>query len=172
MPIVHQSVPASYSHFPAQPQLLLAAPRIAGLLPARVPSSEVPPEPDAPLRFIFDRPSLADLTDQQREHLYESTSKLLEIAIEFMVGTFNEEALRAAEVIFHRGVGGKSALRPLGPKAFNAEVDADTYAEMANSRAAQKTPQSDLRNAIRDATYHAAAAELRNAWTQRKEGGV
>lgn len=38
MPIVSQSVSASHSYFPAA-QLMLAAPRIAGLLPARVPSS-------------------------------------------------------------------------------------------------------------------------------------
>jgi len=52
MPIVPQAASASYSHFPAQAQLLLAAPHIAGLLPARVPSSEVPPQHDAPLQLI------------------------------------------------------------------------------------------------------------------------
>lgn len=42
MQIVTQSVSASHAHFPAT-QLLLPAPRIAGLLPARVPSSVQPP---------------------------------------------------------------------------------------------------------------------------------
>ncbi len=41
MQIVPQSAPASYSHFPP-PLLMLAAPRIAGLLPAQVPGAEPP----------------------------------------------------------------------------------------------------------------------------------
>jgi len=158
MPIVPQAASASYSHFPAQAQLLLAAPHIAGLLPARVPSSEVPPQHDAPLQFIFDRPALADLTDQQRERLYESANVLLEISIEFMIGAFNEDALRAAEVMFYRGVGGKSAIRPLGPKAYNAEQDADLFTLMARAKEA------------RPITYTEAQTIVKNAWAQRKSG--
>ena len=67
MRIVPQSASASYCLFP--PMLALPAPApIAGLLPARVPSSE-PPKQAAPVPFIFDRPALADLTTTQREHL-------------------------------------------------------------------------------------------------------
>ena len=108
MRIVSQSVSPSYCHFP--PMLALPAPApIAGLLPARVPSSE---PPNAPAPFIFDRPALSDLSSQQRERLYDATNVLLEIAVEFMLGTFNEDAIRAAEVLFHRAVGGKSSIRP------------------------------------------------------------
>ena len=39
MRIVSQSAVSSYCHFLAPPQLMLPAPQIAGLLPARVPSS-------------------------------------------------------------------------------------------------------------------------------------
>ncbi len=158
MRILPQSASASYSHFPAQPHLMLNAPHIAGLLPARVPSSEPPPNVPAP--FIFDRPALADLTAVQREHLYEAADVLLEMAVEFMVGTFSEDALRAAEVIFHRGVGAKSALRPLGPAAFNAEVDADWLELLAR---AQRS---------RPITHTEAQATVRRARAQRKSGAV
>lgn len=39
--------------------------------------------------------------------------------------TLNENALRAAEVIFHRAAGGQSGVGTAGPKAYGAEVDAD-----------------------------------------------
>ena len=155
MRIVSQSVSASYCHFP--PMLALPAPApIAGLLPARVPSSE-PPKQAAP--FIFDRPALSDLTTIQREHLYEATNMLLEIAIEFMVGTFNEDAIRAAGVLFHRAVGGKSSLRPLSPQAFNAEIDADWLEMLARAKRAQPI------------SYAEAVETVRQAQAQR-QGGV
>ena len=156
MRIVSQSASASYSHFP--PMLALPAPApIAGLLPARVPSSE--PPSDAPAPFIFDRPALAELTAAQREHLYDATNVLLEIAVEFMLGTFNEDAIRAAEVLFHRAVGGKSSLRPLSPAAFNAEIDADWLEMLARAKRA------------RPISYAEATETVRQAQAQR-QGGV
>jgi len=156
MRIVSQSVSPSYCHFP--PMLALPAPApIAGLLPARVPSSE---PPNAPAPFIFDRPALAELTAAQREHLYDATNVLLEIAVEFMLGTFNEDAIRAAEVLFHRAVGGKSSLRPLSPAAFNAEIDADWLEMLARAKRA------------RPITYAEAAETVRQAQAQRQGGDL
>ena len=148
MRIVSQSASASYSHFP--PMLALPAPApIAGLLPARVPSSE--PPSDAPAPFIFDRPALAELTAAQREHLYDATNVLLEIAVEFMLGTFNEDAIRAAEVLFHRAVGGKSSLRPLSPAAFNAEIDADWLEMLARAKRARPISYAEATETVREA---------------------
>ena len=156
MRIVPQSVFASYCPFP--PMLALPTPApIAGLLPARVPSSE-PPKQVSP--FIFDRPALADLTPTQREHLYEATNVLLEIAVEFMLGTFNEDAIRAAEVLFHRAVGGKSSIRPLSPAAFNAEIDADWLEMLARAKRA------------RPITYAEATETVRHAQAQRQGGAL
>ena len=158
MRIVQQSASASYSHF--SPMLALPAPApIAGLLPARVPSSE-PPKQAAPAPFIFDRPALADLSAQQREHLYEATNVLLEIAVEFMIGALNEDAIRAAEVLFHRAVGGKSSIRPLSPAAFNAEIDADWLEMLARAKRA------------RPITYAEATETVRHAQAQRQGGAL
>ncbi len=129
---------------------MLVAPHIAGLLPARVPSSEPPPD-SAPAPFVFDRPNLADVTTAQRVRLYEATDVLLEIAIEFMIGTFNEEALRAAEVMFHRAAGGKSAIRPLGPAAFNAEIDADWLEMLARAKRARPMTDAEATETVRQA---------------------
>jgi len=140
--------------------LALPAPApIAGLLPARVPSSE-PPKQAAPAPFIFDRPALADLSAQQREHLYNATNVLLEIAVEFMIGALNEEATRAAEVLFHRAIGGKSSLRPLSPAAFNAEIDADWLEMLARAKRA------------RPITYEEATETVRQAQAQRQGGAA
>ena len=140
-------------------QLCLPAPQIAGLLPARVPSSE-PSQDSAPAPFIFDRPNLADLTPAQRVRLYEAADMLLEVAVEFMVGTFNEDALRAAEVMFHRAAGGQSAIRPLGPAAFNAEIDADWLEMLARAKRARPMTPAE------------AETVVRRTHTQRKSGAL
>ena len=132
MRIVSQSAPVSYSRFSAQAQLLLPAPHIAGLLTAGTIPSTAPI--DTPLPYVFDRPALADLSQIQRARLFEATDILLEIAIEHLVGAFGENALRAAEVLFHRAAGGQSALRPVGPAAFHAEIDADWLTTIAEAK--------------------------------------
>ncbi len=101
-------------------QLLLAAPKIAGLLPASVPSQAKPP----PV-FTFTDPRLAEMPAEQCARLFDATRALLAIALDFGDGGLSEEALRAAEVVFHRAAGGQSVVRPLHPKAYNAEFDAD-----------------------------------------------
>ena len=155
--IVSQSVSTSYCHFP--PMLALPAPApIAGLLPARVPSSEPPPAPFSP--FIFDRPALADLTAAQREHLYDATNVLLEIAVEFMLGVLNEEAIRAAEVLFHRAVGGKSSIRPLSPAAFNAEIDADWLEMLARAKRARPISYAEATETVHQAQAQRQGAPL------------
>jgi len=94
---------------------------------------------------------LADLTPVQREHLYEATNVLLEIAVEFMIGVLNEDAIRAAEVLFHRAVGGKSTVRPLSPQAFNAEIDADWLEMLARAKRARPMTYADATETVRQA---------------------
>jgi len=148
MRIVSQSAVTSYSYFSAQQPLMLPAPRIAGLLPARVPSSAEPPPDCQP--FVFDRPALAELSTTQRASLYEAAETLLDIAVEFMLGTFQEDALRAAEVVFHRAAGGQSAIRPLGPQAFNAESDAAWLQTLARAKRARPITPAEAERMVRD----------------------
>ncbi len=140
MRIVHQSALDSHSPFFVSPYLMLPPPRIAGLLPSGIADSA---QKAAPAPFTFDRPALADLTEAQRDRLFEAADMLLEIAIEFMIGTFNESVLRAGEVLFHRAAGGKSAIRPLGPDAFNAELDADWLELVARAKRARPLSDSE-----------------------------
>lgn len=121
MRIITQSAAASYFLFPSVP--LLCAPRIAGLLPARAGGHT-----DAAPSFTFHDPRLAELSSVQRERLFDAARALLEIAVSFGVGTMNEDALRAAEVLFHRAAGGTSPARPTSPAAYKVEQDADLLA--------------------------------------------
>jgi len=91
-------------------RLALPAPKIAGLLPSGLKPSPAP--------FVFDRPALADLNMAQRDRLYQAAEVLLEFAVEFIVGTFNENALRAAEVLFHRATGAQSPIKTVGPASY------------------------------------------------------
>jgi hypothetical protein len=129
---------------------MLSAPQIAGLLPARVESSQKQTNDFLP-PFIFDRPALADLPAAQRIGLFEATEVLLEIALGFMLGGLNEEALRAAEVVFHRAAGGQSVIRPLGPQAFNAECDADWLEMLARAKRARPMTPTEADSIVRHA---------------------
>jgi len=148
MRIVSQSAVTSHSYFSVP--LMLAAPRIAGLLPARVPSSAAAEPPPACQPFVFDRPALAELSTAQRTSLYDAAETLLDIAVEFMLGTFQEDTLRAAEVVFHRAAGGQSAIRPLGPQAFNAENDADWLETLARAKRAKPITPAEAERIVRD----------------------
>ena len=116
MRIVQQSVPASYSHFPAA-QLLLPAPRIAGLLaaPTMQPPPDVPP-------FIYNDPRLEALTLVQRDRLYDATHILLDVAVAHSLGNVNDHALNTALTLFRRAVTGQ-AMRPMTPAQYNANAD-------------------------------------------------
>ena len=166
MRIVSQSAVTSYSYFSAPLQLMLPAPQLAGLLPARVPSSyAAEPPPPACQPFVFDRPALAELSTAQRANLYEAAETLLDIAVEFMLGAFQEDALRAAEVVFHRAAGGKSAIRPLGPAAFNAENDADWLDLLARAKRARPITPAEAESIVQQ-----ARAQYRDG--QRAKGGA
>jgi len=141
MPIVPQPNPFFYSPF-----LALPAPHIAGLLPAGTLPNQPPIDSVAP--YIFDRPALADLTVDQRTRLCEATDMLLEIAIEHLLGNFDENVLRAAEVIFHRAAGGKSPLRQVGPAAFHAELDADWLTIIADSKRIKPMSTSEAESVV------------------------
>jgi hypothetical protein len=76
---------------------------------------------------------------------------LLEIAIEFMVGALSDDALRAAEIVFHRAAGGQSAIRPLGPAAFNAESDADWLEMLARAKRSRPITPAEAESIVRNA---------------------
>ena len=120
MRIVQQSGSASYSHFPAA-QLLLPAPRIAGLLPASV---QRPPDDHdhAVAPFIYNDPRLADLSPDLREQLYTAAKILLDVAIAHTQGTVNDHALNTALSLFRRAVTGKP-MKPMTPAQYKAEAD-------------------------------------------------
>jgi len=140
MRIVPQSASASYSHFSPLAQLLLPAPQIAGLLPSGLKPSPAP--------FVFDRPALADLKVAQRDQLYQAAEVLLEFAVEFMIGTFNENALRAAEVLFHRATGAQSPIKTVGPAAFNAEIDADWLELIMAAKQARPMSNTEAKSVV------------------------
>ncbi len=120
MRIVPQAAPFSHSFFPP-PLLMLPAPRIAGLLAARVSEPEAPVNND----FHYTHPELASLPDEQRERLFNGVKILLDVALDVALHGLGDEALRAAEVVFHRAAGGQTPEHFAGPAAYNAEVDAD-----------------------------------------------
>ena len=116
MRIVQQSVPASYCHFPST-QLLLPAPRIAGLLAA--PASQRPPDVSP---FIYNDPRLEELTLAQRDRLYDATRILLDVVVTHLLGKANDHALNTTLALFRRAVTGKP-MRPMTPAQYNANAD-------------------------------------------------
>ncbi len=114
--IVPQSVPASYSHFPSE-QLMLPAPRIAGVLPARV--GQLPP--DAP-PFVYSDLRLTEISPEQRDRLYTAARTLLDVAVAHSLDAMNDHALNTALALFRRAVTGQP-MRPRNPAQFNAEMD-------------------------------------------------
>ncbi len=125
MRIVPQSVSVSHSYFPAQTLLMLAAPQIAGLLPARVPLA-------APDPFIYVNPRLAELPDAQQERLFEAAQTLLDVAVGRALDELNDHALNTALALFRRAVTGRP-MRPANPAQYNAEHDATLLEWLAST---------------------------------------
>src|SRR5579859_6741135 len=123
MSILPNSQPVSYSLFP--PLLMLPAPKVAGLLGSGTP------QPD-PATFTFTDPRLATLNADERQKFADAAQNLLNVALRFAADELNEDALRAAQVLFHRKLTGHSPKRPLTPTAFKAEGDADMLDVMLN----------------------------------------
>src|SRR5579864_1788226 len=118
-PIVSQSGQVSYSSTP----LLLPAPRIAGLIAATSVTSEPPPKLSP--EFTYRNATLTDLSTEQHTRFTDAVTTLLDVAVAYTHGAMNENALRAAQVLFHRQLTGHSPDRPLTPVAYRAERDAD-----------------------------------------------
>ncbi len=126
--IVPQSASFPLTLFPPNMPLLLSAPKIAGLLMPPRPSEPPPPEPEAePVArvFTYRHARFAELTEGEYAAFIRATDILLEVGVNYMLGVMNEDALRAAEIVFHRGVGGAKSKYPLNPEAYSAERDAD-----------------------------------------------
>ncbi len=80
MPIVPQSASFPLTLFPPNMPLLLPAPRIAGLLPARC--GDPPPDPPPNVAgFTYNNPRLAKLPPDQRDRLYVAAQTLLDVAL-------------------------------------------------------------------------------------------
>lgn len=109
MQIVTQSACISYSPFP-----LLAAPRIAGLLPAPKP----PPSPT----FSYTSPRLTQLSESKQEELFSVMRLLLDVALACEAGEMSEHALNTALSGFRRVVMGRSQ-QPLTPAQYATEND-------------------------------------------------
>src|SRR5579859_5396374 len=118
-PIVSQSGHVSYSPTP----LLLPAPRIAGLIAATSATSEPPSKPSP--EFTYRNAMLTDLSADRRAQFIDAVTMLLDVAVAYAHGDMNDNALRAAQVVFHRYLTGHSPDRPLNPVAYRAERDAD-----------------------------------------------
>jgi len=118
-PIVSQSGQVTYSHAP----LLLSAPRIAGLIAATSVTSEPPPKPSA--EFSYRNGLLAELSAERRSQFIDAATTLLDVAVVYSHGDMSDNALRAAQVLFHRQLTGHSPDRPMNPVAYRAERDAD-----------------------------------------------
>jgi|SRR5579859_113279 len=82
--------------------------------------------------FTFTDPRLATLNTEQHQKFSEAAQTLLNVALRFTIDELNEEALRAAQVLFHRKLTGHSPKRPMTPTAFKAEGDADMLDVMLN----------------------------------------
>ena len=119
------------------PPLMIDAPKIAGLLPARA-ASLVEKETealDAP-SFTYTSTRLKELSVRRTEVLFQAMRTLIDIAVSFALEESNEAALRAAEVVFHRAAGGTTPIRPWTPEAYRAERDAvlvDWWIETSHS---------------------------------------
>lgn len=108
----------------SEPQKLLPAPRIAGLLPARAESLRGSQDADS-ANFMYQNARLSEVPFPQQERLAKATTNLLDVAVAFALGELNEAALRAAEVVFHRAIAGRSPVQARNPAEYCAEMDAD-----------------------------------------------
>ena len=138
-PIVLQSGQVSYSPTP----LLLPAPRIAGLLAARSVSSpgQANQAPTSSAEFTYHNGGLTRLSAEQCAEFMDAVTTLLDVAVAYANGDMNDNALRAAQVLFHRQMTGHSPEgpgrldgRPIHPTAYRAERDADMLEWWAGAR--------------------------------------
>ncbi len=99
---------------------------------------------NSPVTFTFSDPSLATLDADQRQKLFDAAQTLLEVAVRFSTGELNHHALRAAQVLFHRRLTGHSPVRPLTPRSYRAEQDAEMIDLMLSF---EKRPKYDAQAA-------------------------
>jgi hypothetical protein len=132
-PIVSQS--GQVPHFPTL--LLLPAPRIAGLIGATsvtsLPGQASQPPTSSP-EFVYRNAALTELSPERCAQFIDAVTTLLDVAVAYAHGDMNDNALRAAQVLFHRQLTGHSPDRPLTPLAFRSERDADLLDWWATAR--------------------------------------
>jgi hypothetical protein len=145
--------------------LLLPAPKIAGLLPARVSA--------LPTTLIYTSPDFAQISDAARATLIEMAMRLLDAATAYLNGAPNEGPLFRAEERFHEMLVAKhphpapqrvsafadkpGATRPKRKVPSKAEMDAEIDEFLAGSRI--RIQQAEER----------ARAKLA-AWRQQRKG--
>lgn len=86
--------------------LLLAAPKIAGLLPARVGT------PEPPVTFSHENPGFAALPESTRAKLFEAVAGLLDAAAECLLTGADEVILLHAEALVRNAVLGEGSMPP------------------------------------------------------------
>ncbi len=157
MHIVSQSAPFSLTLFPPNMPLLLSAPKIAGLLPANVPSSSATAASDT---FTHRNPALANLSDPTREKLFEAVGALLDLAAACLTHDptdLDDMAFIVAEADLRRAVFG---VRTMPRRA--QQKRADHYANVREYLAG-----SADRMAAREAELQADMAEMDMLRTRR-----
>ena len=107
-------------------RMMLCAPVVAGLLPARA-ETLLHREHDekSSSNFLYENSRLSEIPKAENKRLCMAVTKLLDVAVACMIGDMNEAALRAAEVCFHRAVAGRSHVPPRNPADYCAQMDAD-----------------------------------------------
>ena len=100
---------------PVTPPKLLAAPRIAGLLPAPVPQ---------PVKtfYVIENARFADLTAEERDRLCYGIDTLVTVALLVMTDQLNELALNAALALFRKSVAGPDK-GPMNPARHAATLN-------------------------------------------------
>ena len=126
-----QIIPDGVSLF-YSPFLALPAPKIAGLLPAHAGQASQAPTGTSAAKFTYRNAALARLSAERCAQLIDSVTMLLDVAVAYANSEMNDNALRAAQVLFHRQLTGHSPDgpgrhngRPIHPTAYRAERDAD-----------------------------------------------
>lgn len=138
MRIVHQSELNSYSLLPENPPLLLSAPKIAGLLPAKTEHKNR--QEESPTAFTYHNSTIATLSSAQFNRFSEAAARLLDAAIAALTGGINEDELRTAEARFHLDITGK----PIRTSQLHlAELDADLIMWMEDSAARMASARRD-----------------------------
>lgn len=113
--------------------LLLAAPRIAGLLPARAGSDSAPAD-----TFTYRSTELAALAASDRTRILENITALLDTAIRFVQDKVDISALLFAEDKFHQALSDTARVPPEYQRRADIQDKISEFMEDAQERIAAR----------------------------------